>query len=146
MKARSEVPQLALLLAGAAALMALSVSRLSPMPDILRAPSTPFDRSAAAAAAPDYSFFREAASHIPREVSVAAICMPRDPARETTLHREAVGLLPGRKILPSAVWNSPTHLEENAEFLIIVGPIPSPPPGTLVFENAKGSVWRKARP
>ncbi len=146
MKARSEVPQLALLLAGAAVLMALSVSRLPPMPDILRAPSTPFDRSTEAAAAPDYSFLWEVASHIPRGVSVAPVSEPRDPARETVLHREAVALLPGRKILPSAVWNEPTHLEDQAEFLIVAGPRPSPPPGTLVFETAKGSVWRRARP
>ncbi|HYV42113.1 MAG TPA: hypothetical protein VEO02_10030 [Thermoanaerobaculia bacterium] len=145
MKARSEVPQIVLLLAGAAALTALSVFRLPPMADILRAPSTPFDRSAAAAAAPDYSFLWEAAAHIPLGVSVAPVCEPRDPARETTLHREAVGLLPGRKILPAAVWNQPTHLEGQADFLIVFGPRPSSPPGILIFETEKGSVWRRVR-
>ncbi len=146
MKARSDTPQFVLLLTGAAALTALSLSRLPPVPDILHAPSTPFDRSAAAAAAPDYRFFREAAARIPRGVSVAPVCEPRDPERETTLHREAIGLLPGRKILPAAVWDLPTHLEEQADFLIVFGPRRSPPPGILVFENAKGSIWRRARP
>jgi hypothetical protein len=146
MKARSDLPQLLLLLTGASALTALSLSRLPPMPDILHAPSTPFDRSAAAAAAADYRLFWEAAAWIPRGVSVTPVCEPRDPARETTLHREAVGLLPGRKILPAAVWDSPTHLEEQADFLIVFGPRRSPPPGILVFETAKGSIWRRARP
>jgi hypothetical protein len=146
MKAGSDAPQFVLLLTGAAALTALSVSQLPPLPDILRAPSTPFDHSATAAAAPDYRFLQEAAARIPWGVSVAPVCEPRDPARETTLHREAVGLLPGRKILPAAVWDSPTRLEDQAEFLIVIGPRPSPPPGILVFETEKGSVWRRTRP
>ncbi|HYV42554.1 MAG TPA: hypothetical protein VEO02_12250 [Thermoanaerobaculia bacterium] len=146
MKARSDLPQLLLLLAGASALTALSLSRLPSLADILRPPSTPFDRSLAAAAAADYRLFWEAAAWIPRGVSVAPISGPRDPVRETTLHREAVGLLPGRKILPAAVWNQPTHLEGQADFLIAFGPRSSPPPGILVFESKQGSVWRRVRP
>lgn len=65
MKARSDLPQLLLLLTGAAALTALSGSRLPPLSEILRAPSTPFDRSGAYAAASDYLFFRDAATRIP---------------------------------------------------------------------------------
>ncbi len=146
MKARSDLPQLLLLLGGASALTALSISRLPSLPDILRPPSTPYDRSQTAAAAAHHRLFWEAAARIPRGFSVAPIAEPRDPAQETTLHREAVGLLPGRKILPGAVWNQPTHLEGQADFLIVFGPSPSPPPGILVFETEKGSVWRRVRP
>src|SRR6266545_657607 len=81
MKARSDLPQLLLLLAGASALTALSLSRLPSLADILRPPSTPFDRSLAAAAAADYRLFWEAAAWIPRGVSVAPISGPRDPVR-----------------------------------------------------------------
>ena len=143
MKARSHSPQFFLFLGGAAALTALSISRLPPFPNLLRAPSTPFDRSAAAATAPDYRLFWEAASVIPRGASVAPISEPRNAVRETNLHREAIALLPGRKVLPAAVWGTPTRAEGQADFLIVVGGKPAPAPGELLLETPAGSVWRR---
>lgn len=143
MKMRSDRPQFFIFFIGAAALTALSISRLPPFGELLRAPSTPFDRSAAAGAAPDFRLFWQAATVIPAGVSVSPLSQPRDPVRETTLHREAVALLPGRRVLPAATWNVPTRFEEQADFLIVAGPRPPSSPGALVLETAQGSVWRR---
>jgi hypothetical protein len=58
----------------------------------------------------------------------------------------AVALLPGRKVLPAALWNNPTHLEDQAEFLIVAGGKPAPAPGSLLLETPSGSVWQRGRP
>jgi hypothetical protein len=144
MKARSDTPQLFLLLGGAAALTALAITRLPPLPDLLRAPSTPFDHSAPPAAVAQYRLLLDAAAVVPPGASVASICEPRDPTRETLLHRETFALLPGRKVLAAAVWDTPTHSEDQADFLIIVGPKPATSPGSLVLETPAGSVWRRS--
>jgi hypothetical protein len=145
MKPRSDTAQYFLLLGGAAVLTALAISELPRFPEVLQAPSTPFDRSATPGAAASYRLFREAATVIPRGASVAPLSQPRDPTRETELHREAVALLPGRRVIPAALWDVPTHQEEEADFLIVAGPRPSPPPGTLLLETERGTVWRRVR-
>ena len=98
-----------------------------------------------AAAAP-YRLFQAAAAVIPAGASVSPLSQPRDPMRETELHREAVALLPGRRVIPAALWYLPTSQEEGSEYLVVAGPSPSPPPGTLLLETPEGTVWRKARP
>ena len=145
MRIRPETSQLILFLGGAAALTALSLTQLPPLPDLLHAPSTLFDHSPPPAAAAQYRLFMEAAAAIPPGASVAAICEPRDAARETSLHREAFALLPGRKVLAAAVWDTPTHAEDQADFLIVVGKKPAAPPGRLALETPAGSVWRRGR-
>jgi hypothetical protein len=142
-KPHSDVSQFFLLLAGAAALTALAITRLPPLPELLRAPSTPFDHSAPAAVA-QYRLFVEAAAVVPAGASVASICEPRDPTRETSLHREAFALLPGRNVLAAAVWGTPTHAEDQADYLIVVGPKPAPSRGSLILETPAGSVWRRS--
>jgi hypothetical protein len=145
LRPRSDSPQFFLLLAGAAILAGLAIVRLPRFPDLVHAPSTPFDRSA-----PDtadvFRLFQMAAAVIPPGGSVASLSQPRHPARETELHRQAVALLPGRKVIPAALWDLPTGREAQAEFLIVAGPRPSPPPGTLLAEMPRGSVWRRVRP
>ena len=143
MKARSDSPQLFLLLGGAAALTVLAITRLPPLPDLLRAPSTPLDRSASAATAPAWRLLRRASSVIPPGASVAPLSEPRNAVRETFLHREAVALLPGRKVIPAALWYVPTHTEYQAEFLLVIGPKPASPPGDLLLETPDGTVWRR---
>jgi len=142
MKPDSDRTEFSLLLAGAAFLTAIAIQRLPPLPELLHTPSTPFDHSAPAAAA-RYRLFAEAAAVVPAGASVASICEPRDPALETSLHREAFALLPGRKVLAAAVWKTPTHSEERADYLIVVGPKPAPSPGRLLLEAPAGSVWRR---
>jgi hypothetical protein len=146
MKPRSDTAQFPLLLGGATVLAFLAIARLPRFPQVLQAPSTPFDRSAAPDAATDYHLLREAASVVPPDASVAALSQPRSPLRETTLHRAAVALLPGRKVVPAALWNVPTYQENQADFLIVAGPKPSPPPGTMLLETPWGTVWKRIRP
>jgi hypothetical protein len=145
MKPRSDASQLFLLLGGAAILTALALARLPRSPDLFRAPSTPFDRSSPDAAAL-YRLFQAAAAVIPSGATVAPLSQPRHPVRETELHREAVALLPGRKVIPAALWDQPTGREAQADYLIVAGPRPSPPPGMLLAETPRGSVWRRVRP
>jgi hypothetical protein len=143
MRIRPETPQLLVFLGGAAALTALAITRLPPLPDLLHAPATPFDHSAPPVAGAQYRLLVEAAAVVPPGASVVPICEPRDLPRETNLHREAFALLPGRKVLPAAVWDTPTHAEYRADYLIVVGPEPARSPGTLVLKTPAGSVWRR---
>jgi hypothetical protein len=128
---------------GAAALILLSIARLPTPPALFRAPSTPFDLSAPSRVS-NYLLVSEAAAVIPRGVSVSPVSEPRDPVKETSLHREAVGLLPGRKVLPAAIWDVATDLGDRAEFVIVAGRRPATPPGGLLLETPRGSVWRRA--
>jgi hypothetical protein len=145
MKPRSDSPQFLFLLASAALLTALAVARLPPFPELVHAPSTPFDRSDPDAAAV-FRLFQAAAAVIPPGASVVPLSQPRHPVQETELHRDAVALLPGRKVIPAALWYVPTGREAEAEFLVVAGPRPSPAPGTLLAETPRGSVWRRVRP
>ena len=144
MRPRSDTPQFFLLLGGAALLTALAIVRLPRFPDLVHAPSTPFDRSAPDTAAV-FRLFQMAAAVIPPGGSVAALWQPRHPVRETELHRQAVALLPGRRVIPAALWDVPTGREGEAEFFVVAGPRPSPAPGTLLAETPQGSVWRRVR-
>jgi hypothetical protein len=146
MKPRSHSPQFFLLFAGSAVLTSLAISKLPHFPEALRAPSTLFDRSAAPDAVADYKLFQEASPLVPSGASVAAISEPRNAVRETSLHRFAVALLPRTKVLPAALWNYPTHREDQADFLIVAGGKPTPPPGRLLLDTPRGSVWQKSRP
>jgi hypothetical protein len=138
-------PQLFLFLGGAAVLTALAISRLSRYPDLFQTPTTPFDRSDPKTAAL-YRLLQAAAAVIPPGASVVPLSQPRDPVTETDLHRQAVALLPGRNVVPAALWYVPTGREAEADFLIVAGPRPSPAPGTLLAETPRGSVWRRVRP
>ena len=144
---RREAAHQAILLAGSAILLGFSISLLPPDVALLQAPATPLDRVGAAAYAPAYRLLVAAASILPPDSSVAALSEPRDAARETSLHRMAVALLPGRRIFPAALWNVATpDLLQQADFLVVAGAKPSPPPGKLLLETPWGSVWKRSRP
>jgi hypothetical protein len=98
------------------------------------------------ASAESFRLFQAAAAVIPRAASVATLSQPRDARLETALHREAVALLPERRVVPAALWDVPTGREREADFLIVVGAIPSPAPGILLLEMPRGSVWRRVGP
>lgn len=131
-----------LFLGGAAVLLVISILRLPPLPDVVHAPATPFDRTNPKMAL-EYRLLLEAAARIPEGASVSVVCAPRDFSRETELHREAVALLPGRKVIPAAVWGTPTYADEQAEFLIVAGPHHARERGTALFETPFGSLWRR---
>ena len=134
-----------LFLGGAAVLLVISILQLPPLPDIVHAPATPFDRTNPRIAL-EYRLLLEAAALIPEGASVSVVSAPRDFARETELHREAVALLPGRKVIPAAVWDRPTYADERAEFLIVAGPHHARERGIALLETPLGSVWRRPAP
>jgi hypothetical protein len=131
-----------LFLGGAAVLLVVSIWRLPLFPDIVHAPATPFDQTDSTVAL-EYRLLQEAAALIPEGVSVSVVSAPRDFTRETRLHREAVALLPGRKVIPAAVWNTPTYADEQAEFLIVAGSPHARERGTALLDTPFGSVWRR---
>ena len=142
MKGSKENNRSFLLLGGAVVLIVLSVSRL-PSWD-LRAPSTPLDRVGGGLAAPAFRLLSSAANIVPKGASVAARSEPNDPIRNTDLHRLAVALLPARKVYPLALWGKPMPWgEERAEFLIVLGPRPTPSPGVLLLEKPEGTIWKR---
>ena len=141
---RSDRPQSLLFLAGAVAMTALAFTELPPLADLLHAPATPYDHNPSVGMAKYWSLVSDAAKVIPYGVSVSAIAEPRDAAVETALHRDAVALLPRRRIIPAAFFAVPTHSEDDADYWIIAGPAPaSPPRGERVLSTPLGTVWRR---
>ena len=135
-------------LVGAAILVGHSVSRITWEPELFERPRTPLDRSAAGFVGPGYALLDTAATVIPAAASVVARTEPPNPVLETFYHRFALALLPGRNVLPAA-FNSgflPPDAWKDAEYIVIVGPRPASPPGTLVLETRDGTVWQRLRP
>jgi hypothetical protein len=135
-----------LLLAGAALLAALSIAAVPFSRGLFRAPRTPFDVTDPAFTAPAWVLLQRAHTVVPPGSSVVVRTEPRDTTRDMYLHRFAIALLPGREILPAALWGVSTaaHLLEDAEYRIVLGRAPSPPPGRLVLEIPEGTIWRRA--
>ncbi|MDQ2970382.1 MAG: hypothetical protein M3R62_10710 [Acidobacteriota bacterium] len=134
------------LLAGSALLALWAFARLPRPSELFRPPATPFDRTQGrAASAPAFLFLSDAAKAVPRGATAAILAEPRDAARETTLHAQAVALLPGRRVLPAAQWSAFTpEYEAQAEYLLILGPPPAVSPGELLLAGSGGTVWKRA--
>jgi hypothetical protein len=144
---RSTIRILAPLL-GAAVLAGFSIASLPWRENLFRRPPTPFERSAAKSVAPLYALLTAASCAIPDGASVVARTEPPDAVQETYFHRFAISLLPGRRVLPSAFYGVFVYPEvwKEAQYLVVVGPRPVPPPGTLVLETPEGTVWRRNVP
>jgi len=141
---RREAAYQAVLLAGSVILLGLSISQLPPRLALLKAPSTPFDRSDAKAIAPAYRLLSQAALRLPVGASVAVRSEPRNLLTESTLFYGAVALLPDHIVFPAAIWSMPMPEEEGrAEYLVVVGPTPSLLPGRLLLKTPDGSLWRR---
>jgi hypothetical protein len=148
---RPDAPQRAkvasvLTAAGTALLTGLAIARLPPPHVWLQPPETPFDRSGAWDARGPFLLLRRAASIVPRGASVAVRTQSGDPSADTYLFRDAVGLLPGRRVLPAARWGAPTpELARQAQFLVLLGPLPTTPEGELLLSTPEGTIWRMSR-
>ena len=142
---KTDGPQSFIFLSGAVVLTALAITELPPLPDLLHAPATPYDHGPSTSMANEWRLVTDAAKVIPFGVSVCGVSEPRDAARETALHRDAVALLPGRKIIPAAFFAVPTKSENDAEYWIVAGPPPaSPPRGERLLSTPLGTVWRRS--
>ena len=131
-------------LAGSAVLAAFSIAALPFSRGLFRAPRTPYDASEASFTVPAWILLQRAESVVPAGASVVVRLEPPDPTNDSYLHRFGVALLPGRKIVPAALWGVPStdSLLREAEYEVVVGKAPSPPPGRLVLEIPEGTVWK----
>jgi hypothetical protein len=134
-------------LAGSAVLAGFSIAALPFSRGLLRVPRTPYDASEASFTVPAWILLQRARTVVPDGASVVVRLEPPDPVNDSYLHRFGVALLPGRKIVPAALWGVPTpepRLRE-AEYEVVVGNVPSPPPGHLVLQIPEGTVWKQER-
>ena len=138
---------LLLSLAGSAILAGFSVAALPFSRGLFRVPRTPYDANEASFLAPAWILLQRAAEIVPRDVSVVVRGEPPDATNDSYLHRFAVALLPGRKIVPAAVWNVPSAPEtlREADYEIVVGKALPPPGSRLVLSIPEGSVWKRER-
>ena len=134
-------------LAGAAILAGFSVAALPFSRGLFRAPRTPYDASDAAFTVPAWIVLERAQPLIPVGASVVVRAEPADATTDSYLHRFAVALLPGRKIVPAALWGVPTSAEVlgDADYEVVVGATTSSPGRRLVLSTPEGSVWRRDR-
>lgn len=130
-------------LAGAILLLGLAFAAL-PRLTPLRAPETPFDHTPPELMAQGFALLSRAGEVIPNGASVVARGEPPDPTADTYLHHVAVALLPRRRVLPAAVWGvAAPELAREAEYLVVLGKPPFPPPGDLLLRTRAGTVWRR---
>ena len=136
---------LLLSLAGSAVLAGFSVAALPFSRGLFRAPRTPYDASEATFTVPAWILLRRAAEVVPPEASVVVRTEPPDATNDSYLHRFAVALLPGRKIIPAAMWSIPTPPEalSGSDYEIVIGKAPPTPPGRLVLSIPEGTVWKR---
>lgn len=134
-------------LLGAALLTALSIAALPFSRGLLHVPRTPFGDVGTDFSAPAWILLARADPLIPRGASVLPRSEPLDPTTDTYLHRFAVGLLPGRRIVPAARWFVPSPAEEvaTAEYEVVLGKRPEVPAGRLLLETPEGTVWQRDR-
>ena len=136
----------AILFAGSALFIALSIRRLPPPSEVLQAPATPYDHAASRDAVPALRLLRRAAAVVPVLASVACRSEPSNSTKDTSLYRYTVAMLPGRTVWPAALWDvASPELEARAEYLVVLGPSPADPPGEALLETPDGTVWRRAR-
>lgn len=135
-------------LAGSAVLAAFSVAALPFERGLFRAPRTPYDASPAAfVTVPAWILLERAAHVVPPGASVVVRSEPANPSTDFYYHRFAIGLLPGRRIVPAALWGTPTDPGplRDADYEVVVGARPASALGHLVVEVPEGTIWKRDR-
>jgi hypothetical protein len=134
-------------LIGSAILTAFSIGALPFSRGLFRVAQTPYDASDATGAPGVWTLLAHADLLIPRGASVLIRTEPPDPTNDSYLHRFGIALLPGRKIVPAALWGVPTSpdIVREAEYEVVVGRPPTVRPGRLLLQISEGSVWRRER-
>jgi hypothetical protein len=130
-------------LAGAALpLLAMLASLPSPLA-LFHPPQTPYDRSKRHLV-PAFVLLTEARSLVPAGASVTVTSEPPDPALDTDAHHMGVALLPGRLVIPAALFGSARpDLARQAEYVVVVGGTPTAPPGDRLLTRKEGTLWRR---
>ena len=129
-----------LVLAGSALLTLVSIVRLPPLPQLLRRPATPFDRTLSRGAGPAFVLLTAAESRIPAGATVEV--MSSDPAAEEYVRLVAIGLLPGRAIRRVG------DADPTVRYRIVLGAESGDRAlsrSTLLLRTAQGSVWARPR-
>ena len=114
----------------------------------LAPPPTPFSHGVTFLG-PAYSLLRDAAPRIPAGASVVVLSEPRQAGLESHFFRFALALLPGRRILPSAIFDDafmPPETWAAAEYRIVVRGRPTSGEDELVLATPSGTVWRRRKP
>ncbi len=135
-------------LVGSAVLAAFSIAALPFSRGLFRAPRTPYDASPAAfVTVPAWILLERATAVVPPGASVVVRSEPSNPSTDSYYHRFAVALLPGRRILPAALWGTPTDPGplRDADYEVVVGAQPPAPLGRLVLEVPEGTIWKRDR-
>jgi hypothetical protein len=131
---------------GAAILTGFSIAALPVSRGLLRVPRTPYDASEASFIVPAWVVLSRAEPLLPPGALVLVRSEPPDATTDTYLHRFAVALLPGRRIVPAARWGVPSEADEMraAQYEIVVG---RPPAASAdlrpLLEIPEGTVWRR---
>lgn len=128
---------------GAAVLAALAL-RGVPWFAGLGPPPTPFTHGVTFLE-PAYALLRDAAPRIPAGASVVVLAEPRHPGFESYFFRFGLALLPGRHVLPAAVFDAftPPETWASAEYRVVVHGRPTPSDDELVLTTPAGTVWRR---
>jgi hypothetical protein len=134
-------------LAGSVILAGFCIAALPFSRGLFRAPRTPYDVSDAQFTVPAWILLHRADPMVPPGASVVVRVEPPDSNTDSYLHRLGVALLPGRKIVPAALWGVPTAPEilGEADYEIVVGATTSSPGRRLVLSTPEGGVWRRHR-
>jgi hypothetical protein len=133
-------------LLGAAILVGFSIAALPVSRGRFRVPRTPYDASEARFVVPAWVVLSRAEPLLPPGALVLVRSEPPDAMTDTYLHRFAVALLPGRRIVPAARWGVPSEAAEMraAQYEIVVGRAPATSADRRpLLEIPEGTVWRR---
>jgi hypothetical protein len=138
--------RLALSLLGAVVLTGFSIASLPFERGLFHVPQTPYDAHEARDLPGTWILMSRAERLIPPGASVIVRSEPPDANADSYLHRFGVALLPGRRIVPAALWGVPTPPQDlRADYEIVVGRPPAAPPGDELLALHQGTVWRLTR-
>lgn len=93
---------------------------------------------------PAFTLLTEARAVLPAGATVTVVSEPPDATLDTDTHHMGVALLPGRLVIPSALFGAPRpDLARQADYVVVVGGAPSRPPGERLLTHKDGTVWRR---
>ncbi len=128
---------------GAAILLAATITRLPSPKTLFYPPLTPYDRGQVHLA-PAFILLTAAREVVPPGASVTVTSEPPDPVLDSGTHHMGVALLPGRVVLPAALFDlARPDLARQADYIVVVGRQPAEPPGNRLLSIQEGSVWSR---